>query len=85
MAMQFAEPVNDETIARIRELFGEPFASDRKTFLFDSLPPRINGNDMREIANRAKQPATLEILKDGDVRTVGDTRYLVTPQGWRRL
>jgi len=85
MSMNFNEPVNDAALARIKELFGEPVASDRKTLLFDHMT-EIHSRDMKEIANLAKQPAAIEIHGDGDIKTMGDgTRYQVTPKGWRKI
>jgi hypothetical protein len=84
MSVQFEQAANDETLKLIKEAFGEPIAQDRKSFLFNSLPP-IDSRTMRKIAIAAKQPATVEMHDEGDIRTVGDVRYLVTPQGWRKL
>ena len=85
MSMQFDNPVNDAALAKIKELFGEPVASDRKTLLFDRMRD-IRQHEMKEVANLAKQPATVEIHGQGTIKTMSDgTRYEVTPQGWRKL
>lgn len=86
MAMSFEQPVNDATLKKIFEEFGEPVAHDRKTFLFDNMPTTIMQTKMKEIANAARQPAKLEIAGDGEIKTMSDgTRYLVTPQGWQKI
>lgn len=85
MSMNFEHPINEATASRIEELFGKPVASDGKTLLFDQMG-EIRGRDMKEVANLAKQPATIEVHGNGDIKTMADgTRYQVTPQGWRKL
>ena len=85
MSMQFEEPVNDETIKKIREAFGDAVAHDRKTFLFDSMPT-IRSDKMTEIANSAKQPAVIELHGEGEIKTMADgTQYRVTPKGWVKV
>lgn len=85
MSIQFENPVNDAALEKIKELFGEPVASDRKTLLFDKMG-EIRQYEMKEVANLAKQPATVEIHCQGTIKTMSDgTRYEVTPQGWRKL
>lgn len=85
MSIQFDDPVNEETRQRIREAFGEAVASDEKTFLFDNMR-EIHQKTMKEIANTAKQPATVGLHRQGEIVTLSDgSRYEVTPRGWRRI
>lgn len=85
MSMNFDQPVNDEALAKIKELFGEPIASDRKTILFDHLI-RLRQQDMKIVATLAQQPARIELHGEGEIKTMSDgTRYQVTSQGWRKL
>jgi hypothetical protein len=85
MAMQFDKPVNDEAMAKIVEAFGQPVATDRKTFLFDNMGA-IKQRLMTEIANAAKQPATVEVVGEGEIKVMSDgTRYRVTPTGWKKI
>lgn len=86
MSMNFERPVDDdETIEKIKKVFGEPAAHDRKTFLSDRMT-EIKQATMNEIANSAKQVTTVEVNGEGDIKTMADgTRYQVTPQGWRKL
>jgi len=85
MSMNFDRPVDDEIIEKIKNVFGEPAAHDRKTFIFDRMA-EIHQSEIKEIANSAKQVATVEVNGEGDIKTMADgTRYQVTPQGWRKL
>lgn len=85
MSMNFKEPLSDEAFAKIKKFFGEPAAGDRKTLLFNEMKV-IDSSAMTEIANTAKQPATIELHGNGEIKTLSDgTRYQVTPQGWRKL
>jgi hypothetical protein len=83
--MQFENPVNDEVIEKIKKVLEDPRAHDRKTFLFNELPV-LHREEMKKIANAAKQVMTVEINREGDIKTMADgTRYKVTPRGWVRL
>lgn len=85
MSINFERDVSDSTIEKIRECFGDPVAWDRKQFLFNNMR-EIRQSEMREVAKTARQPATVEIHGDGEIKTMADgTRYEVTPNGWRRL
>lgn len=85
MAMSFDKPVNDEALKKIVETFGEPVHHDRKTFLFDRMGA-IQQRLMADIANAAKQPATVEVVGEGEIKVMSDgTRYRVTPTGWKKI
>lgn len=86
MSMNFQDPVNNEALAKIMEGFGDKVvAHDNKTFLLANVDA-INQKLMKEIANAAKQPATVELNGDGDVKVMSDgTRYRVTPNGWHKI
>jgi hypothetical protein len=86
MAMSFSNPVNDAALAKIAEEFGDKIVThDRKTFLLDKVE-FLNQQVMKEIANTAKQPATVELCGEGDIRVMSDgTRYRVTPDGWKKV
>lgn len=86
MAMNFQDPVNNEAFAKIFEEFGDKVvANDRKTFLLNDVGA-IHQKLMKEIANTAKQPATVEVCGEGEIKTMSDgTRYRVTPQGWQKI
>jgi hypothetical protein len=85
MSLNFNQPVSDDVLDRLKSMFGEPVASDRKTFLYPSMP-EINSRQMTEIANAAKQPVTVALHSTGDIKTMTDgTRYEVTATGWKKL
>lgn len=85
MSMNFNKPVNDEALSRIKEIYGDPVANDRMTLLFDKMK-EIRQPDMKEIANLAGQPVSVEVHEEGETKTMSDgTRYQVTPKGWRKI
>lgn len=86
MGIRFNDEVGADVVALMRELYGEPAASDGKTFLFDKGLERVSRTGMTAVANRAKQPASLEVYPAGDVVTMSDgTQYRVTPNGWQKV
>lgn len=86
MSMNFQDPVNNEALAKIKEVFGDKVvAHDSKTFLLEKVDA-LNQQLMKGIANAAKQPATVELNTEGDIKTMSDgTRYRVTPTGWQKI
>lgn len=85
MSINFQNPMNAESFALMKKLFGEPAAKDDLTLLYDKLPT-INSKDMSAVARAAKQPVTVEAHGPGDIKTMADgTRYQVTPTGWVKL
>lgn len=85
MSLNFANPVNVDALKLIQEAFGEPVASDDKTFLFDRRTV-IRQTTMGAIARVAGQIATVEVNGIGDIKTMIDgTRYECIANGWRRL
>lgn len=86
MSMSFQDPVNPEALAKIMEEFGDKVVThDRKTFLLDKVDV-LNQQVMKGIANAAKQPATVEMCAEGEIKTMSDgTRYRVTPTGWQKI
>jgi hypothetical protein len=86
MSMSFHHPVNNEALAKIMEEFGDKVVThDRKTFLLANVDT-INQKLMKEIANTAKQPATVELCNEGEIKTMSDgTRYRVTARGWQKI
>lgn len=86
MSMNFQDPVNPEALAKIMDAFGDKVVThDRKTFLLNDAGA-IHQKLMKEIANAAKQPATVELNGEGDIKVMSDgTRYRVTPTGWQKI
>ena len=85
MSISFNKPVGPEAISMIKKLFGDPVASDAKTFLYDKHLI-LEQKRMTELANKAKQPVTVELNSEGEIKTMSDgTQYQVTPKGWRKV
>lgn len=86
MSMNFQDPVNDATLKKIAEEFGDKVVThDRKTFLLNDVGA-IHQRLMKQIANEAKQPVAVEMHDQGDIKVMSDgTRYRVTPQGWQKI
>ena len=85
MSINFNDPMNKEARSVMHRLFGTPVAEDETTALFNTLD-NISSGKMKQLANVAKQPATLEISGDGDIKEMSDgTRYRCTPKGWVKL
>lgn len=85
MSINFKDPMNEDARRIMEELCGKPVATDERTALFNNMRT-IRQPEMNRLANAAKQPITVEIHSDGDIKTMSDgTRYRVTPLGWKRL
>lgn len=85
MSMTFEQPINAATRAMIEEAFGKPAAADDKTLLFDRMAT-IRSVDMSAIANAARQPVTVELHSEGEIKTMADgTRYRATKRGWVKV
>jgi len=86
MSMNFNDPMNPETAALIKEMYGEKIAAmDGKTVLLKQLN-EIKQSDMKEITNTANQPLSVEINGLGEIKTMSDgTKYRVTARGWQRV
>ena len=85
MSINFEHPINEEALNLIQETFGTPIAQDERTVLLDRVGV-IKQQQMKAIANAAKQPATIEVHSKGDIKTLSDgTRYQVTSRGWIKL
>jgi hypothetical protein len=83
VSINFQEPVNNEALAKLAEAFGQPVATDKKTFLYDRISA-IDQRIMKEIANTAKQPAAVELNENGSVKIVDGVRWRLTTAGWVR-
>lgn len=84
MSINFQQPIGPDTQKMIEELFGKPVASDPFTSLFDELPV-INRSDMGRIARAAGQPLTTELDRQGTIKIVDSTEWILTETGWRKL
>ena len=67
------------------EMFGKDIAAmDQKTVL---LNRRMHlQSEMKKVANQTKQPVSLEINNEGEIKTLSDgSQYRVTKSGWKKL
>ncbi|HUD10954.1 MAG TPA: hypothetical protein VMS08_00965 [Candidatus Saccharimonadia bacterium] len=83
MSINFQDPVNGEAMAKLAEAFGQPVATDKKTFLYDRIGA-IEQRVMKEIANAAKQPTAVELNTVGDVKMIDGSPWRLTAHGWVR-
>lgn len=85
MSVSFPDSINKEAFRKLQKAFGDAAAHDDKTFLYNEMP-QIDRKVMSDIARTAKQPATVELHGEGEIKVMSDgTRYQATPQGWKRL
>ena len=86
MSINFDGPVGPETNKMIRELFCDSLvANDDKTFLLNGQI-ELEQKAMTKIANEAGQTVTVELNKEGEIKTMRDgTQYQVTRKGWRKI
>ena len=86
MSINFNGPVGPETNKMIRELFRDSLvANDDKTFLLNGQI-ELEQKAMTKIANKAGQTVTVELNKEGEIKTMRDgTQYQVTRKGWRKI
>ena len=83
MSINFNDPMNEDARSMIDEVFKDEIqAKDDKTVLLKKI--ELNQRLMSELANKAKQPVSVEINKIGETKTVGGVDYVVSEQGWRK-
>ena len=83
--MFFNKPISDDDKSFIKEMFGKDIAAmDQKTVL---LNRRMHlQSEMMKVANQTKQPVSLEINNEGEIKTLSDgSQYRVTKSGWEKL
>ena len=85
MSINFDKPIEPKVRDMMLKMLGSPIAEDGKTFLYNRWPV-LETRVMTEIAKEARQPVTVELNSDGEIKTFSDgTRYQVTRRGWRRV
>ena len=85
MSMSFDKPISDDDKDFIKKMFGKGVdAMDEKIVL---LNHRMHlHSEMKEVANQTKQPVSLEINSEGEIKPLSDgSRYRVTESGWKKL
>ena len=90
MSINFEHPMNSVALEKLRELITDgsipnPVAQDEFRALFnDKL--ELQQRKMTQLANAAKQPVTVELNEEGDIKEMSDgTKYRVTPKGWIKI
>lgn len=90
MSINFNNPMNNKALEKLRELISDgslpaPVAQDDYRALFNKrldLQPR----KLTELANAAKQPVTVELNEEGEIKEMSDgTKYKVTRKGWIKI
>lgn len=75
-------PLDPKTSKKLREMFPDMVAEDECNHLVE-VGEEIPAAKLKELANEAKQPITLSLMKPGETTTLSDgTVYEVTPKGW---
>jgi len=91
MSMNFEDDMNEETRELLKETFGDSIkAMDSRNVLLESMEGELkkmfSQEEMKKVANTAKQPVSVELNGLGDIKTMSDgTEYALTKQGWRKL
>lgn len=85
MSINFNDTPNPAALEFMEELMGEAQFSDGKSFLYDDMT-EVNQREMKELANKAEQPVTVELHGEGEIKTMTDgTQYRVTRRGWVKV
>lgn len=84
MSINFEEAMNEETASKLKSLF-DVVAMDEKTALLKNMERPFTRQQMKGLANTAKQPVALEMNKIGDRKDVGGVVYELDEKGWKRL
>ncbi len=69
MSVIFEKEIDEESIKRLLEIFGNPVADYKKTFLFDKIE-KLDQKVMGELARQTGQPVTVELNDKGTTKRV---------------
>lgn len=84
VSINFDKDTDETTQSFIREFFGDRSqAQDARTTLLHET--QFDQFAMKAIANKAKQPAVVELHSIGDRKEVGGVVYELEEAGWKRL
>jgi len=86
MSMQFDGPMNEKSLAKMKDLFGDTMiVSDERKALFDNLTEEKQ-EEFKLFPRKVDQPVTTKIHKEGNIVEMSDgTKYQVTKQGWKKI
>lgn len=83
MSINFNDEMSNEARDFINEMF-EVEAIDGKTALIQGAEKDFN-KALKELANKANQPVTLELSEIGDRKEVGGVVYELDEKGWKQM
>lgn len=83
MSVNYKNPIDDETNAEMKRIFGEPLVSDELTALYDEMGT-LNRKEMGALAKMAGQPVTVELNSVGDTKEINGHPWELTEAGWVR-
>jgi len=85
MSINFNDTPNPLAKEFMEKMFGQAKFTDGKSFLYDGMK-EIESVFIGELANMAKQPVTMELHGEGEIKTMSDgTQYYVTRRGWVKV
>ena len=82
MSINFEDDINPAAFQMLKEM-SDVEAADLKTALLNRVD--LNSRKLKDLANTAKQPVTVEINEIGDWKEVGGLVYELREAGWYRL
>jgi len=82
LAAEHMENIRNAAEQQITDMltYGQSFAKQT------SYPPKLEHKKMGDLARAAKQPVTVELNEEGEIKEMSDgTKYRVTSQGWKKI
>lgn len=84
MSISFDDDMGSEISTRLQRMF-DVKAIDKRVALLNNVQQALDQTKMKELANAAKQPVTVEVNSIGDRKEVGGVVYELNDKGWQRL
>jgi phage gp36-like protein len=90
MSINFKEEMNEETLEVFKKMIdvgsiSNPVVQDKCKALFDDIT-KVHKEEMKILEKIADQSISIEINEEGEIKEMSDgTKYLVTPNGWKRI
>jgi hypothetical protein len=85
MSISFNDTPNPLAKEFMEKMLGQAEFTDGKSFLYEDMAVVIQ-RQMKELANLAEQPVTVELHGEGEIKTMADgTQYQVTRLGWVKV
>lgn len=84
MSISFNDTPNPLAKEFMEKMLGQAEFTDGKSFLYEDMA-EVSQRQMKELANLAEQPVTVELHGEGEIKTMADgTQYQVTRRGDRK-